>query len=259
VNGQQTTNFELPACIPAVVVDVQSSWREAIIPFSTVLRHRIHPMPDKHTLAALSAVRRYRRRRTMQAWPDKQTLLTLPGEIRNHIYRLAMFDSDDKQPFLVSVDGVMAPPMLYTCKVIHREATGISFAEAKFAISMDSLDPEPLVRLCNRLRKLPKVVPLSKKLNVSFGLFFTRDWGHIRRWLQLYYNKQMRMMLLPPTEEDRAIHYYFPSQGSHLEFLIIGSIFETVDRVMGKFSWTEVEAIIEPQHTVLTDVDKGWA
>ncbi len=86
---------------------------------------------------------------------SRLTFYALPGEIRNAIYRLVLFQGGDKQ-FTATTDSVFQePPLLRTCKQIRSEAGSIFWKDTKFRVSVNDFHPAVLRRFEERLRWVP--------------------------------------------------------------------------------------------------------
>ncbi|KAK5124415.1 hypothetical protein LTR85_001632 [Meristemomyces frigidus] len=63
----------------------------------------------------------------------KPTLLSLPGELRNHIYRFALL-SPSRIP--IGSDTLAQPSLLHACHQVRKEAKPIYYKENKFCVTI---------------------------------------------------------------------------------------------------------------------------
>lgn len=68
---------------------------------------------------------------------ERASLLTLPPELRNSIYRYVLVP---RGSFMITKDNYMQPPLLRTCRQLRQEASGIYYEENYFKIDCRDFD-----------------------------------------------------------------------------------------------------------------------
>jgi len=67
---------------------------------------------------------------------NEASQLGLPGELRNHIYRLVLLESID---VYVDRSNYKQPPLLRTCRKMRKEALQIFYKENRFMVAVRDL------------------------------------------------------------------------------------------------------------------------
>ncbi|KAI7233939.1 hypothetical protein KC330_g5070 [Hortaea werneckii] len=103
-------------------------------------------------------------------------LLTVPGELRNVIYRLVLL-SDER----IKIDKThrKMPPMLRTCQQIYAEARSIYFGENSFQVTVRHLRPT-----------VPGhhwIFDKETRLDLYVKLIGKFDWENLVSWLSWYH------------------------------------------------------------------------
>ncbi|KAK4613801.1 hypothetical protein CLAFUW4_09494 [Fulvia fulva] len=112
--------------------------------------------------------------------PNPQaTLLGLPGELRNRIYRLALFEENR-----IKIDATnhTLPPLLRTCRQIRNEATSIHLKENRFGIVIHNLYPQAPVASSGHWY-------VKTKYTVSWS--GVANWENLKAWMKLRYNHEL--------------------------------------------------------------------
>lgn len=123
-------------------------------------------------------------------------LLRLPAELRNKIWKLAVFG--DLEGYRSSIEirsttrrsicHIPKPPLLFTCKTVRSEAIGLYYDANKIVIYVVNFDPAPCLLLGRKLQTLFDCYGIdlrSKPIEVSSCRF---EWKDLKRWLRLRYD-----------------------------------------------------------------------
>ncbi|KAI6818822.1 hypothetical protein KC340_g14061 [Hortaea werneckii] len=103
-------------------------------------------------------------------------LLTIPGELRNIIYRLVLLSEDR-----IKIDKRhrKMPPLLRTCQQIYAEARSIHFGENSFQVTVRHLHPT-----------VPShhwIFNQQVRLDLHVKLIGKSDWENLVSWLSCYH------------------------------------------------------------------------
>ncbi|KAI7535771.1 hypothetical protein KC331_g11853 [Hortaea werneckii] len=180
--------------------------------------------------------KRKKQRKVLKTNADITTqahLLTIPGELRNIIYRLVLL-SDDR----IKIDKRhrKMPPLLRTCQQIYAEARSIYFGENSFQVTVRHLRP---------------IIPrrhwiLSTKMqgDLKIKLIGKFDWENLMSWLACYHRyKGAYLGCFRPLE---------PSAHKRLDHVTCA--FSIVDR-MFKTKWQDVRAVLD-EYREVTELGK---
>lgn len=155
--------------------------------------------------------------------PPKVSLLGMPGEIRNRIYRLSLIEPS--LIFVKSKRSAVEPGLLRTCRILRKEATPIFHHENIF---------RTWVRKCRiagkRYHWLWKLqgVPCER-----IGLVYEGkpSWSALKAWARIYRRNKMKGMSKNVTGQSRALR-------------ICCQAFEIAD-LMGHAPWKSVDDALE--------------
>ncbi|KAK5117155.1 hypothetical protein LTR85_008923 [Meristemomyces frigidus] len=115
-----------------------------------------------------------KRRKIARREEGRTTLMGLPPELRNHIYRFALVD--ETGDLRVDAGHRLQPGLLRTCRQIREEATNIFFLENTFRINSIGLAPPVPERHWLTTRKSTRTVTIA--------LPGPWDWANLKGWLR---------------------------------------------------------------------------
>ena len=183
--------------------------------------------------------------------PNRPTLILLPPEIRNEIWRAVLVETDAIE--IPSTGPRPTPPaLLQTCRRVREEGIWIYLRDNTFSMLIQEFDARMYLSWI-------QFSPLHMDCNLQFDMFPSTNWKALLYWLEAHYygetdeqypqsNAESRQNLSqnPPLHQDAAI-----------------KLFETVDKITEAQifwpRWTEAREILETIHEVLTAMDPAWA
>jgi hypothetical protein len=177
---------------------------------------------------------------------DNCQLLSLPPELRNRIYEMVLVQS---QTVMVAPAGISEPALLSTAKQVRNEAIQIYYGQNIFHITIDNLNPYPLVRWKERRKALKRNCRLKMKWGWSCPVQPARQ--NLHRWLEAYHDSQHRYRLRRVSEIPMSAPLCISEE------VIIGGMFYVVQCLRGR-PWDEVERVLEESYHMLEARDKGW-
>ncbi|KAK3722638.1 hypothetical protein LTR37_002208 [Vermiconidia calcicola] len=174
----------------------------------------------------------------------RPSLLGLPGELRNRIYRDALLTDDSD--VIVDATGVPEPALLLTCKQIRAEGGQIYYSERAFSIHISDYDTAVAVKWTRRHRLIREDYKIDAKCRVVNTGY--PHWVNLVSWLERLFN------------EEVFLRAFFPSQapaGTSTGLLTIGAMFASVQAMRGQ-PWSRVKTLLDEQHHILISIDKQW-
>ena len=170
-------------------------------------------------------------------------LLTLPAELRNRIYRLALCKRDGNT---ISTNVVPEPPLLATCKQIRNEATAIFYRENDLVVDVGDYDSTPIMAVFHKHLASEKLGIMRRVIN---GIPRRPNWDNMVLWLfrTHKYGETLDLMsriprLGPPTHPRSAIVV-------HLFQLVLQ---------LRDLPWTRVEHLLQEYRWILHTTERGW-
>lgn len=150
----------------------------------------------------------------------KPSLLGLPAELRNEIYRYALVEGE----ITIGLAGLVQPGILRTCQQMRCEASGIYYQENNFTITIINLRSLVPARhwLINAGLDEHRILELRGGLN----------WSNLNAWLRDYH------------EADRYLKVLWNGDDGWAQYKAVGNAFEIVD-LMLDLPWSRVEAVLE--------------
>ena len=109
-----------------------------------------------------------------------RTLLGLPAELRNQVYRLALCETGK---IAISQNNFQQPALLRTCRQIREEASSIYSGENQITVLVHNLNASVALSWCQHSGRYAS--EWCKKIAVNLGHFSsTRNWGNLMRWVK---------------------------------------------------------------------------
>lgn len=151
-------------------------------------------------------------------------LLTLPGELRNVIYRLVLLS--DKRIKIDKTHRKM-PSLLRTCQQIYAEARSIYFGENSFQVTVRHL--RPIIPRRHWILSTKKM-----RVDLCINLIGKFDWENLMSWLACYHRYKGAYLGCFRGRESSARR--------RLDHVTCA--FSIVDR-MFKTKWQDVRAVLD--------------
>ncbi|KJX99841.1 hypothetical protein TI39_contig350g00031 [Zymoseptoria brevis] len=171
------------------------------------------------------------------------TLLGIPPELRNTIYRLIMTTQNSQ--VTVTATGYRRPPVLQTCKEIRSEALSLFYAEHSFTIRARNFDSSAASLWTRRSRHLAPPGSMSCLANAEWS----PHWKNLLEWLRKYHAGELNIV---------AWHLFSdlsskPQQARDL----VSMMFEMTLPLNGS-PWGLVEKVLEKVRPLLVETDARW-
>lgn len=169
--------------------------------------------------------------------PSRTSLLGLPGEIRNKIYRHALVVHDTShQPGSDLLDPIPEQPaLLRTCEQIRSEAASIYYAENQFCLFLDDFIDTPAIAWIEHASRY--VDRQQLQVQWDWGIWGVRhgDWPNLLQMLRHAHEGR-----LPPFEAS-AMWSESTGHGTdkHLERLF------AITPGLAEVPWTNVEQVLQ--------------
>jgi hypothetical protein len=172
--------------------------------------------------------------------PAPAAFLSLPGELRNRIYRFALTG-----PRTIEIDktrwSTHQPALLKTCKTIRAEALRLFYIENK--ISTNIHDWDPIVKYCfQQLMTSHNIRPQQ------LHHYFTGvpSYQNLYQWLQAVHQGRIGAI-------SDAVGKPRP-----MERKIVGVMFKIVRKATGVSAWSQVEDLLVAHRELLGVGDARW-
>lgn len=160
-----------------------------------------------------------RKSKEAERTPTQASLLSLPPELRNQIYRYTPLQDDW---ITLSPSQASEPSLLSTCRQIRQEARSIFLYENKFTVSVrDLYYPVPSAHWYN----LP--YPLTRESHLKG---YTKEWQNLKAWLADYH-------------QGSVVGFRAQSDGWR-RHQIVSKAFDIVDS-LNDVEWEVVEKVLE--------------
>ncbi|KAK5127464.1 hypothetical protein LTR85_006803 [Meristemomyces frigidus] len=167
------------------------------------------------------------------------TLLTLPLEMRNRIYRFVLVE-----PQNIVIRANEKPPeepaLLATCRQVRQESLNIYWKENNFEIEVRDYLAAFYARWCTKSKDKS-----DSKYNCThtFTLLGRINWWNLKAWLRACYNKECRGLDADNANEEMAV-------AAHL--------FDIVESMSEKCSWYQVAEVLKKTVPVLQKQNPAW-
>lgn len=197
--------------------------------------------PDK----GVNELSRYAQRTSPQSrstLPERSSnsLLGLPAELRNRIYRFALI-----KPKTIDIDQskwpTHQPALLKTCKQIRREALGVFYFENKFCARI--YDWDPVVK--DRFSRL-MVAYNTKCPQLSHSFKGSPNWTNLLEWLRAVHEGRISGI------SDCV------GRARTSERKLVGILFLIARRTRVNMPWPEVVRLLEAHREVLGQLNAMW-
>ncbi|KAK3709932.1 hypothetical protein LTR37_010551 [Vermiconidia calcicola] len=159
------------------------------------------------------------------------TLLGLPGELRNKIYRNVLLE---RHAIRFTSTSCQQPSMLQTCWQIRTEATPIFYEENKFEVEVVDLACAPHSKHWRWNDDLPVK-------NVSICFKGQDSWSNFLGWLKKYHNHEVRGLDVGADIGD--VGAYYGNVGAPYGNVTLEQAFYIVDSLID-LPWTRVEEVL---------------
>ncbi|KAK4500662.1 hypothetical protein PRZ48_008851 [Zasmidium cellare] len=186
----------------------------------------------------------------------KLHLLTLPAEVRNHIYEEVLVESDNIN---VPATGMKQPALLRVCGQIRDEVTQMYYGQNIFTLNVQDYDGTafaPFHKIMMRVFATENVntentadttaEKVAPKLEVV--LHGGPSWANLSRWLHAVHAGEMW-----PID----VHGWDMVSVSN-EWMGVLTIFRTLMDAMLHLPWAEVERVLEGMWMMLVMIDHHW-
>ena len=176
---------------------------------------------------------------------ERPTLLKLPGELRNRIYRCALLESTT---LLVTSRGHVELGLLLVSKEIQQESVPIYYLENRFLAVAEAYDGTASVMWPNRLNILQKQYGVQYCIyNIQLGdPQQTPNWPNLKEWLEIVHSRKY-----PHTVRTSL------GNSDTILRMLLTTMFEVVLVMSGK-PWSQVEGLLEHHHQMLVKLDQRW-
>ncbi|EME84624.1 uncharacterized protein MYCFIDRAFT_195623 [Pseudocercospora fijiensis CIRAD86] len=180
---------------------------------------------------------------------QKCRLLTLPGELRNRIYRLVLLTANNEK-ISISSTGFSRPALTRVNKQVRRETLKIFYYENRFKTTIHAFHPALLRKfiacICTADSELEQRL-LSYTLSVPLD---SPSWSNLMAWAKEYHGK---ILLARPHPPKKLREFEMSDMTRH----VVGAMFETV-RVLRKQPWKQVEEVLGVSRPTLITLDRRW-
>ncbi|EME38594.1 hypothetical protein DOTSEDRAFT_181859 [Dothistroma septosporum NZE10] len=177
---------------------------------------------------------------------QKSPLLTMPGELRNEIYRHVLLDTGRTSAVQYDSTGFTRPALLNACKMIRFEALKMFYLENKFETTVNKYNPSTMLRWYTHF----------DRLNIDAVEDCTVDdtqpsWANLVEWLRLYH---ACLVMNAPKCPDILCGLF---RMSTTREIIIGGMVSTVE-IMRKEPWKKVHKVLALWRAAFARQDDRW-
>ncbi|KAK5136979.1 hypothetical protein LTR08_001486 [Meristemomyces frigidus] len=185
---------------------------------------------------AIAKPKRFRRPRQKKSC----RLLSLPGELRNSIYRYALVNANG---VCITSSGPGEPALLRICTALRKESRAIYYSENNFRLHVHSYKGAWCAKFDAQYRPFQPAFP--GKARFGFLMGGEPNWENLLEWVKAAF-------LSLPVRPD----YDVPeTRDDH----IVGAAFRMADELRGRVSWKGVEAVLKAYHDGLKGMCSIWA
>ena len=219
----------------------------------SAVRARMAAAAATDIASAMQPIEKYPDVTAVQLHPDyfsrrlasRSSLLGLPREIKNTIYRLVLVHADDPI-FIESASSTTKPPgepgILRTCRTIRSETLRIYYMENSFLMRADDMEPD-LVLAFHRIS-----VQHSVELDVVVLPHGLRRWCNLRRWLHEFHHSRAYGL---------GISVEYNRHFEDTESQIIESMFR-IAKTLQALPWSTTDSVLGDLRATLVSEHSGW-
>jgi hypothetical protein len=185
----------------------------------------------------------------------KSSLYKLPSKIRGCIFENVVRIDDNRTCEITWQSGIPEPPLLFTCKIIRKEATAAFYGVNNFRAVVDSLHPGVLVLIERKNKSLKASGVFLRKdrspqcVDLSYWYLSSNEWHNLRLWLQYVHAGELDRPNMGRESAGKLLFRYCETR-VHTEF--VKSLFK-IAAAMDHRPWAEVGGIIDDLHQGLVD------
>jgi hypothetical protein len=185
----------------------------------------------------------------------KSELYKLPSKIRDRIFADVVRIDDNGTCKVTWQSGIPEPPLLFTCKIIRKEATAAFYGVNKFHAVVDSLHPGALVLIERKNKSLRASGVLLREdsnpqyVDLSYWYLLSKEWHNLRLWLQYVHAGELDR---PNRGRKSAGKLVFRHCESRVHPECVKSLFE-IALAMDHRPWAEVVGIVDSLHQGLVN------
>lgn len=174
--------------------------------------------------------------------PPKPALLSLPAELRNRIYRLALVQ-DAEIRIAPSHSPPPEPALLSTCRQVRGEARNIYYQDNTFLFGVSDFDAAMLVTFESRSRT-------HRRANHSLALGGGPNWANLKAWIRAVF--EGRGHYFSRRFDDEAV----PAPlHEHLAVMC----FDVMMRLRARgMEWKQAKGVLEDLHRGMAAADPRW-
>lgn len=204
-------------------------------------------------------------------------LLSLPGELRNQIYRLALVDHD--QPPLLTAAGMLEPGLLSVCKQaspfssgtqcglalankrsqVRKESGPIFYRENDFEVTSVDFESEAFCFLTSKSRCLYKEFGRQARWRTCRVLGPRNpNWSNLLAWMHSYHRGRTHVGSQTFTNMAGAVanpNGFVPR--GNVAFSIVFAMFSVVEAMKDK-PWDRVKPILMNHREAMVALDPLW-
>lgn len=179
-------------------------------------------------------------------------LLSLPGELKNRIYRLVLVKSEDNPIVVTSTGYDRGGGLLQTCKEVRREGLKIFDYENKFTHLVRRYNCTPVYEFVHSLESCSRVIDPGK-VNLDGANDGEPCWSNVLRWLRRIHNYKVL-----PCVDDLGTEQLRRENVTDMESHTQRIMFSIAARLQDQ-PWDFVEDMLVGMRPSLVVVDERWA
>ena len=165
-------------------------------------------------------------RKAVVGIPPKPTFLTMPGELRNKIYRLVLLS----ESITISKGRSAKPALFSTCRQIYQETTAIFYLENYWTIDVYDWDLSVYEAFHDQVRMEHGIPEELTSININTGSYWKK--GNLIKLLQRLHKDQL-------TYGD----YVYAAEQDDKEAIIHGAFY--IVGCLHKHSWHDIEQVLQ--------------
>lgn len=178
---------------------------------------------------------------------SKTSLLCLPGELRNCIYRATF--ADPAVNVAVTSCVFPEPALLSVCKQIRAEASPIFYAERTFQVNNQNYDSTPSCAIKRKKRLVLKEYNVEMRSeNIVTG---HPSWPNLLIWFRRFHKRGSQGQQGQRKQKQKAAGSGYPVNA------LIRSMFAMVVELRD-LEWDQVERILQGYHETLISINPAW-
>ncbi|KAK5733161.1 hypothetical protein LTR17_009902 [Elasticomyces elasticus] len=164
--------------------------------------------------------------RAVMAAPSVWTLLTLPPEMRNRIYR-EVLNGEDIRISSSDRSFPIEPAILRTCRQARNEALAIYYKENTFVFRIYENDARNLIKFC-------KLSLLHKDSETDFEVASSRNWKNLMVWAAAIFRDECTVPMLMYPDGDTAVPAAFHVLEVASQLKKCGVVWPAAEAVLGQ-------------------------